>query len=441
MDLGDTYADILIFEAVWSNGAVTSPGSLTPADRPEPQSAESFAQRILAESGSHTALNDFLVQSRARAATISSEFEDLWAEIQRLSTGGKRIRPALVAMAYRAFVSAGTGGSDPRDRAPGHHEAEGHHAAVENHEAVEAVGAAFELLHTALIIHDDVIDRDDRRRHQPTLHAAAQMRAAGNGVGGGRAEHYGHSVGIIAGDLALAGAHRLVATSGLNSAVVLRILDLLDQAVFASAAGELMDIDHALHGADPAPGAILAATSLKTAVYTFEAPLQAGATMAQAGDEQVAALGVIGRDLGLAFQLADDLLGVYGTGMHTGKSTDADLREGKRTLLIARAAATQYGPEVLHLLERIRLGDSAPSSPGALPVGSDPARAGASAAANDDAARLRELLTLSGARAAVESEARAAARRAMDAAAAADLPGGLVEDLRAVANEAVERIR
>lgn len=352
-----------------------------------------FATRILNTMDSEHVLETFLAESKNRATSVSPRFAQLWSEIERLSNGGKRFRPALVALA-----------------------AQGYRAGAHSNRSVESVGAAFELLHSALIIHDDVIDRDARRRHAPTLHDAAQHRALQLGVTPERAEHYGHSVAIIAGDLALSGAHRLVALAQLPPEITHRIQQLLDQAVFGTAAGELMDIDHALPSSEPTVEEVLQATALKTSVYSFEAPLQAGAVVAGAPEEHVAALGRIGLNLGLAFQLADDLLGVFGNGQSTGKSTDADLKEGKHTLLVAEALLRPGADRVRAVLRQDQITDA-------------------------DAQTLRAVLEDNGSRAAVESRARQAAQEAVQIAQQEDLPAELTANLQAVAQDAVERIR
>ncbi|MFC6259306.1 polyprenyl synthetase family protein, partial [Kocuria oceani] len=156
-----------------------------------------------------------------------------------------------------------------------------------------------------------------------------------------------------------------------------RLLELLDEALFSSAAGELLDVDHALPGARPEREQILAATCLKTAVYSFETPLQAGGVLGGAPEEHVAVLGRLGRTVGTAYQLVDDLLGVFGDPEATGKSAVSDLREGKRTMLVLAAQCTSDGEELDALLGRPDLGD-------------------------EEAARARELIERCGARQEVE---------------------------------------
>jgi len=342
--------------------------------------------------GPAPALDGFLAEATERAGTVAPGFAQLWAEVARLSSGGKRIRPRLVRLAAGAYP-----GREPEA-------------------AVEAVGAAFELLHTALIVHDDVIDQDEQRRHQPTINAAAAARAAAAGSPPEHARQYGASVGVIAGDLALAGAYRLVARSGISGERLPRILDLLDEALFSSAAGELLDVDHALPGARPEREHVLAATCLKTAVYSFETPLQAGAVLGGAPEADVAVLGRLGRAVGTAYQLVDDLLGVFGDPGTTGKSAVSDLREGKRTMLVAAAQRTPAGEELDALLDRHEI-------------------------SGEQALRARDLLEQCGARREVEdmvADCAAEARALLDAA---DLPPQLDRDLRRIVAGATERTR
>ncbi|WP_236720352.1 polyprenyl synthetase family protein [Rathayibacter sp. VKM Ac-2630] len=200
------------------------------------------------------------------------------------------------------------------------------------------------------MVHDDVIDRDFVRRGGPNVSGSYRDEATTAGLSIPIAEHRGTSVAVIAGDLALTGAHRLIEGVGADDAVRARLLTLLDEAVFASAAGELADVDFSLMPGMPSVEEVLEMERLKTAVYSFEAPLQAGAILAGASDEAVEALGEFGRCIGIAYQIVDDLLGVFGSEGQTGKTTLGDLREGKRTVLIAHAAGTDCWPEIEGLI-------------------------------------------------------------------------------------------
>lgn len=258
-------------------------------------------------------LGEFFDDAKRRAAAFGEAYVRLWSILEESTVGGKRFRPRMVSAAYDAL-----GGRDAR--------------------AAAHVGAAFELLHTALVVHDDVIDGDHVRRGVPNVAGRYRDRAVDFGLSDRLAALSGATAAIIAGDLALFSAHRLIDRSGLGHDVRLRLLDLMDDAVFASAAGELIDVDFSMSDAIPHVDEILEMERAKTAVYSFETPLQAGAILAGAGEDLVALLGAIGRELGIAFQVVDDILGVFGTEEQTGKTTLGDLREGKRTVLVAYAA-------------------------------------------------------------------------------------------------------
>lgn len=248
-----------------------------------------------------------------RMAGRGTGFDALGAAMRRAIRGGKRWRPALVVSTFHAL------GGDA-DRCP----------------ALFPVAAAYELLHTALVVHDDVIDRDTVRRGIPNISGEFRVRALDHGADAAGSALLGDTAGILAGDLLLHAAQRIVALADVDADVRRQLLDQLDDAVVVSAAGELADVEHAIldtAGAD----AILAATHDKTAVYSFCAPLRAGATLAGAGADVDHALEAFGTRLGLAYQLVDDLIGAFGTSSQAGKPEGADLRESKKTPLIAFA--------------------------------------------------------------------------------------------------------
>ncbi|UFU06871.1 polyprenyl synthetase family protein [Ruania halotolerans] len=304
----------------------------------------------------------------ARAAAMAERgAADLWAALRAACTGGKRLRPRLVE------AGAGACGGAPSDR-------------------VAFVGAAVELLHTAFVVHDDVIDGDLVRRGRPNVAGTFMAAAVREGIAQGRARRYGDAAGIIAGDLALAGAVRLVAGCGGDLATVDRLMVLMDEALLDSAAGELADVRYSLGQAAEIPE-ILRMDELKTAAYSFSLPLRAGAVLAGALPEVVEQVGEIGRLLGVAYQLRDDLGGMFGDEGSTGKSPLSDLREGKRTVLLAHAARTQAWEAL-----RVHVGDPQVDEQGLATV--------------------RRLLTECGARAEVEGLAaeheRSARERALE---------------------------
>ncbi|MHA7241321.1 polyprenyl synthetase family protein [Arthrobacter sp. TMS1-12-1] len=256
------------------------------------------------------ALGRFFEESKIRAARIGPGYYGLWETLERCTAGGKRFRPRLVMSAYRML-----GGRDLGNAA--------------------GVGAAFELLHTALIVHDDVIDRDFVRRGIPNVSGRYRSIAESAGMSPDQARHIGFSAGVIAGDLALSNAYRLLERVEAPTAVRRRLGEILDEAVFASTAGEFLDIETSLNASMPPLEDIVQMARLKTSVYSFEGPLQAGAVLAGAEEEVVMLLGEFGRYAGIAYQITDDLLGVFGNETRTGKTNWGDLREGKRTTLLS----------------------------------------------------------------------------------------------------------
>ncbi len=261
------------------------------------------------------ALRGLLERGRARATATDPEHARLWEALAEATEGGKRFRPALVVAAHDAL-----GGGCP--------------------DAAAEVGAAVELLHTAFVIHDDVIDGDDLRRGR--LNVSGTFHASALAAGATRAEaaDYGRTAAILAGDLALAAAIRAVATCGAAPPVVERLLDLFDAALHTTAAGELADVRLSLDLGAASLAQSLTMEAQKTSAYSFTLPLQAGALLAGAEDATVIRLGEAGRSLGIAFQLADDLDGVFGDPAQTGKSATSDLRTSKQTPLLTHARST-----------------------------------------------------------------------------------------------------
>ena len=216
-------------------------------------------------------LDRFFSLSKNRAEKFGAEYAGLWKKLELSASGGKRFRPRMVMAAYE-----GLGGLDA--------------------EAAAYVGAAFELLHTALIVHDNVIDRDFSRRGIPNVSGSYRDIATTAGIPIPTAEHRGMSAAVIAGDLALFNSYRLIDLSGVDHGIRGLLLEILDDALFASAAGELIDVDFSIAATMPTVGEVLNMERLKTAVYSFEAPLQAGAVLAGASQSVVDRLGRYGCD-------------------------------------------------------------------------------------------------------------------------------------------------
>ena len=342
-----------------------------------------------------TAIDDALravfADARMRAGEFGPHYAALWDSLEQQSAGGKRIRPQLVNAAY-----FGLGGTD--------------------RESATRLAVSFELLHTAFLIHDDVIDRDTMRRGEPNVAARFAGRARAHGADDRVSAIWGETAAVLAGDLALSRAHREIATLAIDTDRRAALLDILDRAVFVSAAGELADVVHAGTADPPRVDRVLATLEQKTAVYSFECPLAAGAVLAGADAPAVGALARFGRLVGVAFQIADDILGVFGDPAVTGKSAASDLREGKQTALTAHAATTDAWPAI-----SARLGDPD------LDEG----------AAQLMRVALRECGALEAARR-LADEHVTLARLELDTA---DLPGTLKAELGELAQRAAERAR
>ena len=274
-----------------------------------------------AEAEADRAIDDALDRLAAKMARYGPSLEALGEAIRRAGRGGKRLRPRLV---IRAFHAAG-----------------GRSCA-----ALLPTATAFELLHTAFVIHDDLIDDDTVRRGELNVAGEFCARATADGADGDAAAAVGRAAAVLAGDVLLHETHLLLARASFAEEVADRIQELFDQAVLVSAAGELADVEHDLPARSPSLEDALATSHDKTAVYSFSAPLRAGALLAGADAETDAALDRCGARLGLAFQLVDDLVGAFGTVRQAGRAEGSDLTAGKHTPLVAYARESQAWPVV-----------------------------------------------------------------------------------------------
>ena len=249
---------------------------------------------------------------------------DLPEMLQALNgTGGKRIRPS---MAYWGWVACG--GRRPGSGAP---------EATDDGGAADVVraGAALELLHIFALIHDDVMDESDSRRGQPSVHTlAAQLHLHAGARGDAR--HFGESIAVLVGDLAHAEADHLVTELPRPMREIWRLLVIelvhgQSRDLTGSAAGR-RDLDHARRVA-----------RMKSGRYTVQRPLELGAAAAGASAEVRDALLDYGEEVGEAFALRDDLLGVWGDPRSTGKPAGDDLISGKPTVIMALADERLHG--------------------------------------------------------------------------------------------------
>ncbi|MFE7407645.1 polyprenyl synthetase family protein [Isoptericola sp. NPDC057559] len=255
-------------------------------------------------------------------AAIGAPAAALTDQAAVLLRGGKRLRAAFCYWSFRAHG----GPADGPER-----------------DAVVRVGAALELFQAAALLHDDVMDASDTRRGEPTAHRAFEARHSGSGWSGS-AERFGTAAAILLGDLCLVACQREIAAASValpGRAADAR--DLFDAMQTEVVVGQYLDVlvQAEPWGLDPAADEERARAVLraKSARYSVERPLVLGAVLAGAAPARVDAVSAAGLPLGEAFQLRDDVLGVFGDPSVTGKPAGDDLREGKRTVLVARTMA------------------------------------------------------------------------------------------------------
>lgn len=253
-------------------------------------------------------LRRFLAAKAEEAARISPESRWLLDEARRFTlAGGKRVRAALVAAGYCCYAP------EPQD------------------DRLAAAGAAVELLHAFLLAHDDVFDRDATRHGQPTLHRQFTDDVARQ-YPNADAERYGTALAILAGDVAAMLAHDALVGVPVKPERRLRAVSVLSRVALETGYGEALDLLAELEP-EVDEDRVMLIHRYKTAKYTVEGPLHIGALLAGATPADLAALSRFAVPFGIAYQLQDDALGVFGSEAATGKAVGADLREGKRTLL------------------------------------------------------------------------------------------------------------
>lgn len=259
-------------------------------------------------------LASFLDARVGATRALGPEVQALAREVRRLTLlGGKRLRPALVVAGLRTV--SGTAALGP---------------------ALDA-GVALELLHTYFLIHDDWMDGDRVRRGGPSVHIALAERFA--------SEHKGNASAILAGDYAVALATDALSKVATAPARLRGVFSAFAEMQLGAVAGQQLDMVG--QGRDVELG-----YALKTGSYTVEGPLRLGALLAGAKPATLAALSRYARPAGVAFQLRDDLLSLFGDPAQTGKPLASDLTSGKRTLLL-RLALRRGKPRELAVIKKV----------------------------------------------------------------------------------------
>jgi len=274
-------------------------------------------------------LDTFLARQHDILADVAAEATPLVACITDLVSGGKRLRPAFCYWGWR-----GAGEPDCQE--------------------IVTAATALELFQAAALIHDDVMDDSATRRGSPAVHRRfAMLHREKSWLGDG--ERFGMAAAVLAGDLCLSWSDEMFSGSGIPAAALLAGRDIFDRMRTELMGGQYLDmLEQAMSGTGPDPvGRARRVIRYKSAKYSIEHPLLLGGRLAGAGPDLLDSYSKFGLPLGEAFQLRDDLLGVFGDPAQTGKPAGDDLREGKRTVLVAFAlewASTEQAATVRRLL-------------------------------------------------------------------------------------------
>ncbi len=275
-------------------------------DHSSPLDAENLRDRVQA------VLDEAMGRHAAVLSEVDASTVPLAEAVVELIAGGKRLRPAFCYWGWR-----GAGGEDD-DR------------------AVRAA-SALELFHAAALLHDDLIDSSDTRRGNPSAHVRFTGLHEGEGWDGD-AERFGMAAAVLAGDLCLTWSAELLAQASADLPHERREAGraVWDQMATQLMAGQYLDVlTQARPMGDDAVQRARQVIRFKTVRYTVEHPMLLGGHLAGASTDLLAGYSRYAVPLGEAFQLRDDVLGVFGDPELTGKPCLDDLREGKRTVLLA----------------------------------------------------------------------------------------------------------
>lgn len=250
-------------------------------------------------------LNNYMSLKIEKSKSLNKRYALLWKAISSLvETGGKRFRPYMSVLAYQAF-----GGQSPK--------------------SIIGIISSQELLHLSLLIHDDIIDRDLVRYGIDNISGQYRKIYSDYVRKDDELHHYADSAAILAGDLLISSSYELLVSESPNEKIK-QLVGVFDEAIFYVAGGELLDTESAFISENIA----LTTNELKTAHYSFVAPLLIGTILAGADDKSQQLIKQMAILLGTAYQLVDDEIGLFGDGKITGKTNHGDISEGKKTYMI-----------------------------------------------------------------------------------------------------------
>ncbi len=259
-------------------------------------------------------LNEYYVQWHQQAQSIHPKLVPLIDLCIEANKGGKRLRAILIGAGYQLLKN-------------------------DYPDTILELGASYEVFQTAILNHDDIIDQSLTRRGRPTLYKA---------LGG---DHYGISQAITLGDIGYFEALIIVTKIKVDFEIKDKILQHYVKLMATTGIGELLDVELSSQKGAPLESEALQIFKYKTATYSISGPMQLGAILAGASDTLLQSIDQFGENLGIAFQIQDDILGVFGDEKTLGKSVTSDIEEGKNTTLITKANE-KATPEQLQILEK-----------------------------------------------------------------------------------------
>ncbi|MFA5840916.1 MAG: polyprenyl synthetase family protein [Candidatus Paceibacterota bacterium] len=239
-------------------------------------------------------------------------------------SGGKRIRPAFL---YYSYLAAGG----------------------ENSNEIFKISMSIELLHSFGLIHDDIIDKDASRHGVATIHEKYKKIATKYNSAKEK-NHFGNSMAIISGDITNSMAHDIIFNTSFPNEVKLKFLNKLEKIIFLTCSGQMLDVTLSYQN-KTTEKQILEMHERKTAHYTFEGPAHLGCILAGADKSYINLFSKYALPLGKAFQIKDDIMGVFGNEKEIGKTVGSDIIEGKKTLLVMKALEKGNKKEKLHIIK------------------------------------------------------------------------------------------
>jgi geranylgeranyl diphosphate synthase type I len=361
------------------------------------------------------ALDGFLDEQAERLAPLGDDAARLLQEARASVSGGKRFRAAFCYWGFHAVAGTSYGGSGGAGGVDSVGGGDADDPGYPDDAALVRACTALELLHASALVHDDYMDASDTRRGRAATHRGFETEHRKEGWRGDP-EQYGASAAILLGDLLLSWSDEMLRRCGLPIDRVVTALDVFDRCRTEVITGQFLDVSVQARGSADVDAA-MTVLRYKSAKYSIERPLHIGATLAGGSPEQLRQLSAFGLPLGEAFQLRDDLLGVFGDPSATGKPAGDDLVEGKRTVLVALALDAAPAADAARL-------DAALGTP----------------LSEVQVTELRQIIDLSGAHDQVEHVIGELAATATDALARADLDPQARDVLLELATAATVRV-